>query len=80
MIFQIDNKEVKMADVDFNLSDVSVISPENDVFVLVVVSSLSLLGNYNIYLFLYLYFIFYFFIHILYFISLCFFKIKSVVS
>ena len=34
-----------MADVDFNLSDISVISPENDVFVLVVISSLSLLGN-----------------------------------
>lgn len=33
-----------MADVDFNLSDISVISPENDVFVLVVISSLSLLG------------------------------------
>ena len=46
--FQI-KKKVKMADVDFNLSDVSVISPENDVFVLVFVSSLSLLGNYNIY-------------------------------
>ena len=33
-----------MADVDFDLSDISVFSPENDVFVLVVISSLSLLG------------------------------------
>ena len=33
-------------DVDFNLSDVSVFSPENDMFVLVVISSLSLLGIY----------------------------------
>ena len=31
-------------DVDFNLSDISVFSLENDVFVLVVISSLSLLG------------------------------------
>ena len=38
-------EEVDMADVDFNLSDISVISPENDVFVIVVISSLSLLGN-----------------------------------
>ena len=30
--------------VDFNLSDVPVFSPENDVFILVVVSALSLLG------------------------------------
>ena len=33
-------------DVDFDLSDISVFSPENDVFVLVVISSLSLLGIY----------------------------------
>ena len=31
--------------VDFNLSDVPVFSPENDAFILVVVSALSLLGN-----------------------------------
>ena len=30
---------------DFDLSDISVFSPENDVFVLVVISSLSLLGK-----------------------------------
>ena len=30
--------------VDFDLSDVSVFSPENDVFILVVVSAFSLLG------------------------------------
>ena len=39
--------QIEMADttdVDFNLSDVSVFSPENDLFVLVVISSLSLLG------------------------------------
>ena len=41
--------QIEMADttdVDFNLSDVSVFSPENDMFVLVVISSLSLLGIY----------------------------------
>ena len=32
-------------DVDFDLSDISVFSPENDVFVLVVISALSLLGT-----------------------------------
>ena len=31
-------------DVDFDLSDISVFSPENDLFVLAVVSTLSLLG------------------------------------
>ena len=40
-------KERDMTDttgVDFDLSDLSVFSPENDVFILVVVSALSLLG------------------------------------
>ena len=47
-ILQNNTKTIEMADtadVDFNLSDVSVFSPENDLFVLVVISSLSLLGT-----------------------------------
>ena len=35
---------------DFDLSDISVFSPENDVFVLVVISSLSLLGIFIVHL------------------------------
>ena len=47
-------KQLKMADtadVDFDLSDISVFSPENDLFVLAVLSSLSLLGIYLLFTF-----------------------------